>query len=380
MKKLLIKNTRFINSIRPDQPQNTDILITDGCIEKVEPSICVSGEHDIYDVSGSYVSQGFIDMHTHIAVPGMTQFKGREMGIDIEQYGIQSGVTTLIDAGTFGSETVQTAIDYVKSRETQVLFLLNASKTGIQPFKAELENLENIDIQSAKKAYTENTDYIVGIKARASKSACGSADIRAIVKAKKLACELELPLVVHIGNAPPRIEEVLYLLTKGDVVTHCFHGKLNNAIVDEDYHLRPEVVKARERGVLFDIGHGSESFNYEVARRLFSYGFDADIISTDLHSMNCLGPVFGLPLTVSKMLTLDEEITHWIPKVTANPAIAFCMEISSEGYIGNQAGLTIFDIVSTDETQYDSDKNPIHLNQKIEVKNVVKGNRIIGMK
>ena len=381
MKKLLIKNTQFFGGMNADYLLKTDVLISGGVIEKIAPSIEAEGECEIFDASGSFCSQGFIDSHVHIAVPGMTQFKGMEMGVDIEKYGIQSGVATLIDAGTFGATSIKNAVDYVKKVETtQVFFFMNASKTGIQPGTAELENVNDIDIPAALDAYAQNKDRIVGIKARASVSASGSAGIKAIAKAKELAVKLGLPMFVHIGNEPPDIVDVLNLLTRGDAITHCFHGKLSNAIVNEDYSLRPETIQARERGVLFDVGHGSESFDYEVARRCFSQGFLPDMISTDLHSLNCFGPVYNLPVTISKLLSLDEEITHWIPKVTVNPGRAFHLGVTDGNFIDKPANLVIFNIIPADETQFDSYKNQIHLKKKMHVQAVIKGDHIIEMK
>ena len=380
MKKLLIKNTLFLSGRNAGQAEENDILICDDLIEKIAPSIEADGECEILDVSKGYVSQGFIDSHVHVGVPGMTQYKGMEMGIDIEKFGIQSGVATMIDAGTFGANSIENAIEYTKTLETKVFFLMNASKTGIQPNTPELENLDNIDLQAAQDVYSRNKESIVGIKARASISASGSAGIKAIEKAKELAVELGLPMMVHIGNEPPAITDVLNLLTKGDVITHCFHGKLSNAIVNEDYSLRPETMRARERGVQFDVGHGSASFNAEVARRCFDQGFVSDMISTDLHSMNCKGPVFDLPLTISKMLLFDENIAHWIPDVTVNPGRVFHIGITDGDFIGKPANLVIFRIIPTDETQFDSDKNPIHLMRKMDVQAVFKGDHIIEVK
>lgn len=377
MKRVLIKNTLFLSGENADQAVGNDILICGGVIEKIAPAIEADSDCEVFDVTRSYVSQGLVDSHVHIAVPGMTQYKGMEMGVDVEEFGIQSGVAALIDAGTFGANSIEKAISSTKKLVTQVFFLLNASKIGIQPLTSELENLENIDFHAAAEVCSRNKDCIVGIKARASKSAVGSAGIEAIVKAKELASRLRLPMVVHIGNEPPNIKEVLNLLTHGDVITHCFHGKLSNAIVDEDYSLHSETIRARERGVLFDIGHGSESFNFKVAQQAFHQGFLPDLISTDLHSLNCQGPVYGLPLTISKMLALDDDITHWISKVTVNPKKAFHLGITGDEYVGKPANLTVFHVTSTDETQYDSDKNPIHLKKRMDVLAVINGDHII---
>ncbi len=374
---LLIKNAVVVDSPNADLTKRTNILIQGGIIKGISPDVKEEGITEIIDAAGDYISRGFIDMHTHISVPGVTQYEGYEFGVDIFKWGVDSGVSTLIDAGTFGAETVRPAIDYIEGKDTRVLFLINAAKTGLVPLKPELENVANIDIEAAKTAYDAYKPYIVGIKARASISASGKSGMKAIKKAKELAQALELPLVVHIGHAPPKIEDVLSILTKGDVITHCFHGKLSNAIVNEDYTLKEETLKARERGVLFDIGHGSESFNYEVARQLYEVGFLPDIISTDLHSRNKNGPVFSLPTTIDKFITLNDSILPWIDMVTTKPRQAFHLSGTGELMTGEKADLVQFNVIEAQEEYADSDGNPIEIKKKLAMKTVIKGEKRI---
>jgi dihydroorotase len=239
--------------------------------------------------------------------------------------------------------------------------------------KPELEDMENIDIDAARSAYKKYGSRIVGIKARASVSASGKSGIRAIRKAKELAQALDLPIVVHIGHAPPTIEDVLSLLTEGDIITHCFHGKLSNAIVNQDYTLKNETLEARERGVLFDIGHGSESFNFLVAKKLMDVGFLPDIISTDIYAKNANGPVFSLPITIDKFITLNGSILPWTNMVTAAPRKAFHLTESGELAAGEKADLVVFTTVPAQMEYEDSDGNPIPITKKLKMKLVIKG-------
>jgi dihydroorotase len=243
--------------------------------------------------------------------------------------------------------------------------------------KPELEDMENIDIDVARSAYKKYGSRIVGIKARASESASGKSGIKAIRKAKELAQALDLPIVVHIGHAPPSVEDVLSLLTEGDIITHCFHGKLSNAIVNQDYELKRETLEARERGVLFDIGHGSESFNYLVAEKLIDVGFLPDIISTDIYAMNENGPVFSLPTTIDKFITLNDSILPWINMVTTAPGQAFNLPESGELAVGQKADLVVYSTVPTEMEYADSDGNPIPITKKLKMKLMIKGRKRI---
>ncbi|MDY6867402.1 MAG: amidohydrolase/deacetylase family metallohydrolase [Chloroflexota bacterium] len=377
MTDILIKNAVVVD--RPDSnlERKTNLYIKDGIIQSISPTLEESITSDVIDVDGRYVSPGLIDMHTHITVPGITKIKGHEFGIDVQKFGVETGVSTIIDAGTFGADTITPAMEFTQDKDTTVLFLLNAAKTGLVPMKPELEPMENIDIEAARSAYKRFGSRIVGIKARASASASGKSGIRAIRKAKKLAYELDLPIVVHIGHEPPLIKDILALLTEGDIITHCFHGKLSNAIVNKDYELREETLAARERGVLFDIGHGSESFNFFVAKNLFKIGFLPDIISTDLYALNSNGPVFSLPATIDKFIKLNNSILPWINMVTTAPRKAFHLSESGELAVGQKADLVVFSTVLTEMKYEDSDGNPIPITKKLKMELLIKGrNRI----
>jgi dihydroorotase len=376
MEKLLIRNVIKANESNPTTVP-FDVLVQDGMIADVGESLPAQDIETVFDARGTYISHGLMDIHVHVSVPGYTQFHKQEMGVDIEQYGYRTGVNTLVDAGTFGADNIQAAIDYASQKITKVLFLINASRTGIQPGGPELEDLDKINIEAAEKALADNPERIIGVKARASISASGKSGITAIARAKALAVALGLPMVVHIGNAPPPIEEVLNLLTEGDIITHCFHGKRSNAIIDENNKVKPETLAARDRGVLFDVGHGSESFNYAVAQQMFQNGFLPDSISTDLHVLNARGPVYSLPVTVDKLMTLNDSLYPWINMATEAPRKAFKMPAGDPLAIGQTADLALFRVEPAAMDYLDSDGNSISIRKKINVIRTVKGSLLL---
>ena len=103
------------------------------------------------------------------------------------------------------------------------------------------------------------------------------------------------------------------------MITHTFHGKESNWIL-KDGKLKPEALRARARGVLFDVGHGEASFSFKTAKIAFPQGFIPDTVSTDLHCRNIDGPVYSLPLTMDKMMALGISLEDVIEMVTARPA------------------------------------------------------------
>ncbi|MBI1939998.1 MAG: amidohydrolase family protein, partial [Acidobacteria bacterium] len=188
--------------------------------------------------------------------------------------------------------------------------------------KGELLDLRYCDPNLAVKVATENRDLIVGFKMRFSDFLTGANDLEGIRRARTAADETGLPLMVHVGGPHSPFGELLKHLKKGDVVTHTFNPR-QPGILDDSGKLRPEVLEAQARGVLFDVGHGAGSFAFEVMERALGQGFRPDTISTDLHAFNINGPVYDFPTTLSKFLQLGFTLPEVIAKSTDHPARAF---------------------------------------------------------
>ena len=125
--------------------------------------------------------------------------------------------------------------------------------------------------------------------------------------------------MVHIGDTPNRLGDILVELRRGDILTHCFTG-MPNGIISQDGTVIPEAREAMKRGVIFDVGHGKGSFSFDVARNALRQGVEPNTISSDLHSYNVNGPVFDLATTVSKFIHLGLPIETAVAKITSTPA------------------------------------------------------------
>jgi dihydroorotase len=110
-------------------------------------------------------------------------------------------------------------------------------------------------------------------------------------------------------------------LRPGDVLTHAFRP-FPNAPCNAQGTIKPEVRRGRERGVLFDIGHGMGSFAFKTGRAMLANGFLPDTISSDVHALCIDGPAFDLATTMSKFLCLGVELGEVIKAATENPAHA----------------------------------------------------------
>lgn len=342
-----------------------DICIEDGIITEIEDNINpVEGINTIY-LDDETIAPGFIDIHTHI-------YRGTALGVNPDDVGIKRGVTTLFDAGSSGPKNFHDFLDKnIDSSITSVFALLNISYNGLEELRYELADINNIRADEVKNAVDKYRYYIKGIKARASATTVGQLGVKPIELAKEIASNLELPLVVHIGNYPPNIDDVLGVMGNGDVITHCFHGKANG-LLDEKGNLKKSTQKAIEKGVCFDIGHGTSSFNFNTAKKAISLGFYPDIISTDIYKDNINGPVYSLETTINKLIALGIDIGSAIRKVTTAPARLFKLQGYGKLEKGFCGDITIFSINEEKKILIDSDGNSIETNKLIKTSHVIK--------
>lgn len=352
MEKLLLKNGYLIDKSERLIRFKADVLVEDGFITRIAENI-EDPEAEAIDCEGLFVAPGFIDIHTHVYE------KVTKLGVNADRVGVEKGVTTVCDAGTAGPENLQDFIDTViKPSRTRVFSEMHFSKRGLE-ITPEADDESKYDFNLAEKVYNENKKYICAIKARASNTTVGQLGIKPIKEATEFAHKIGLPLYVHIGRALPYIEEVLDTLGKGDMITHTFHGKESNWIIRDD-KVKPEALRARARGVLFDIGHGEASFSFKTAKIAFPQGFLPDTVSTDLHVRNIDGPVYSLPLTMDKMMALGITLEDVVEMVTAKPVEYFKFSVPigklKEGYCGD---FTVFELEHGEYEYLDSDKNEL---------------------
>jgi dihydroorotase len=170
---------------------------------------------------------------------------------------------------------------------------------------------------------------IGGVKLRAGHQMVGDDPRPALALALEAADALGLPLMVHVIDMRMPLPELLVQLRPNDVVTHCYHGN-EGGLLDEDGRVWPEAVAARERGILFDVGHGAGSFTWRVARAALAQGFPPDTISSDIHAHNHAGPVHDLPRTLSKLLHLGLPLAEVVAAATSRVA-AHLAHLAPEG-------------------------------------------------
>jgi dihydroorotase len=200
------------------------------------------------------------------------------------------------------------------------------SHAGIYGFSntvmvGESEDIRLMDPVTAAEVADANRDVIVGIKVRVGRHASGDQGVAPLDIALQVAEETGLSLMAHIDEPPPSYEEVIARLRPGDVLTHAFRPFPNSPATAQGT-VKPAVIAARKRGVLFDIGHGMGSFAFKTARAMLANGFQPDTISSDVHALCINGPAFDQVTTMSKFLCLGMSLPEVIKASTANAAFA----------------------------------------------------------
>jgi dihydroorotase len=321
--------------------ETRDIILADGVVSRIDEKSEPSSDSKQYDLSGKVVVPGLIDLHTHVYW-GVSHY-----GIEADRHCLARGVTTVLDVGSAGSFTFPGFRRYVIDRsQTQIFAYLHVAGEGmISPDVGELEDIRWIDTERAVRMCEEHRDIIRGIKVRLTPSIVGENGRQALAKARRVADEARLPLMVHPNGSHVSIRNILKQMKPGDIVTHCFHGK-KTGILDERKKLRAAVLEARERGVLFDVGHGKGSFSFEVARGALDQGFLPDTISSDLHTYSLPGPAVDLVTTMSKFLHMGLSLQEVVQKTTLAPSKALGAE-SELGTlrIGTVADVSVLEVI-----------------------------------
>ena len=371
---LLIKGGKVIDPSQGLEAE-LDVAVRGGKIASVAPEIPEGQAGQVIRAQGKIVTPGLIDIHTHV-FPYVGPY-----GIEPDPYCVRRGVTSVIDAGTSGAFTFPAFRRFIIERSsTRIRALLHVVSIGMVAGSTdnmgELEDLRYCVPKLAVETANQNRDLIVGFKIRLSEHYTGPNDLEGMRRARAAADEAGLPIMIHIGGSYTPLKEFLALMKKGDVVTHSFNSH-PHGLLDAGGKLTPEVVEARQRGVLFDVGHGAGSFSFEVMEKCLGQGFSPDTISSDLYSANINGPVYDQLTTLSKFLVLGMSLHDVIARSTVNAARVFNFgaEIGTLKP-GAEADVSVLELKDGEFPFTDSDAKTRTGRQKLEAVTTVKGGKV----
>lgn len=302
-----------------------DIGIRFGTIEMLDADIPATRAQKLIDASGKLVTPGLIDLHSHVYPYGSA------IGIPADELIAQQGTTTCVSAGDAGANNFAGFRRFIAAQSrTRLYAFVHIANIGLSAFPvAELYNIDFAQVDACARTVAENADIAIGVKVRMSENVIAKNGLEPIKRAI-MACERSgtpAKLMVHIGGVETSqlMSDILNLLRPGDILTHAYSGAPNIAgtftNIVQDGKLLPAALAAKQRGVIFDVGHGGGSFDYTVAEEAIKQGCPPDVISSDIHVFS--GNTPGMPYltwVMSKFLNMGYSLEQVIAMTTNAPA------------------------------------------------------------
>jgi dihydroorotase len=302
-----------------------DIGIRWGMIEAVEPDIPADRALGVLSASGKLVCPGLVDLHSHVYPYGSA------MGIPADELLTFQGTTTMVSAGDAGANNFAGFRRFIVGQtRTRLYAFVHIANIGLTPFPLpELYNIDYAVVDACAKTIAENSDIAIGVKVRMSENVIARNGIEPLRRSIEAAQQAGggARVMCHIGGVetPKLMSDILDMLRPGDILTHAYSGLPNNAgaftNIVQDGRLLPAATAAKQRGVVFDVGHGGGSFDYTVAEAAIAAGATPDTISSDIHVVS--GNTPGMPYltwVMSKFLGLGYPLDQVVAMATVNPA------------------------------------------------------------
>jgi dihydroorotase len=326
-----------------------NIAIEDGRIAAVSSTPLDRPGATVVDCTDRLVLPGLVDIHSHVH-DGVF-----DVAVPADEGHLHRGVVFVNDAGSVGVSGLRGFRTHTYERaDVGVSCYLNVSSVGLVNIHvSEFAEPSAVLIEEAAKAIVENPDMVRGVKVRLSESETGDQPLERLAQAIDLAERGGVRLMAHVGATTCSYGDILEVLRPGDMVTHCFHGKAKGIV--EDGRVIPAAWEARERGVLFDVGHGTTQ-----SRR------------------NWYGPAYDLASVLSKVIALGMPMGHALHAATARPAEL--LGIADQGYgtitVGGIAAITVVEERAQTDVMPDArdDRLEVH---RLEPTLVVHGHQVV---
>jgi dihydroorotase len=375
---LLIRNGHVID---PRNGVNAvmDVAVTGAKIARVAAGIDPARARRVADATGLYVVPGLIDIHAHVfyGTEKDSYLSNGESAVPPDNHSFRSGQTTLVDVGGAGWRNFPQFKEQVIDRaRTRVLSFINIVGSGMKGGPVE-QNLADMDARLTAMRIRQHPGLIVGIKVAHYNGPEWDPVTRAVAAGR----ETNVPVMVDFGgHTPPLSLEDLLLkhLRPGDILTHTYaHVSGRIPIVDEKGQVRPYVLEARKRGIIFDAGHGGGSFLFSQAVPAMKQGFAPDVISTDLHTGSMNSGMKDILNTMSKFLNLGMPLQDVI-KANSSKA-AEVIKRSDLGHLsaGAEADIAVLNLRRGRFGFIDTAGGKLAGDQKLECELTVKGGQVV---
>lgn len=354
-----------------------DVAISGGKVAAVAADLNPALAKQTVDVNGFYVTPGIIDIHVHV-------YHTREpegLSVMADSHSFRSGVTTMVDTGTAGAKHFlhfkRTVIDQVKTRVFAYVNIVDLGMIG--DFE---QDIRTMDPELCAATVLMYPDICVGVKTAhywtrlpwdAEHPPWVAVDLA--VAAGNIC---KKPVMVDFWPRPPERsyqELILEKMRPGDIHTHVYAQQF--PILDEQGKPNRFLFEARERGVIFDVGHGAGSFWFRNAYPAMQNGFSPDSISTDLHTRNVHGVVVDMQTTMSKILNCGMPLQEVIYRSTVTPAREIGHPELGHLSVGAEADVAVFNVLDGDFTFVDCGRAKMKGNRKFDCVMTLRAGEIV---
>jgi len=371
---IVLKNGHIID------PKNkidaiSDIAVKDGKIVKIGKGIDTGASKKTIDATGLYITPGFIDIHTHVFTGSKPEtFADGSLSVSPDDFTLRNGVTTVVDAGTSGWRNFPVFKEQVIDRsKTRILAFLNIAGSGMRgsPYEQDMTDMDAYMTSLVAKKYP---DVVVGVKIGHFEGSDWAPFDRAL-EAGKLSNK---PLFVECHLPQFSLEDQLKKMRPGDIITHSFE-KIDERmpVVDEQGNLRPFVLEAKKRGVLFDLGHGGAGFWYSVAIPAMKQGLPPNTFGTDLHRFSMNAGMKDMLNVMSKYMAMGMNLNDVIQTATWNAAKAIKHEELGNLSEGSVADIAVLRIRDGKFGFVDAGGNAIEGKQKFEAELTLREGKVV---
>ncbi len=371
---LLIKNGLVID---PKNHINAkkDIAVSNGKIAKVADNIPAAHSKKTIDAADMYVVPGLIDIHTHVFVGSKAdKFADGIFSVSPDDFTFRSGVTTVVDAGTSGWRNISLFKEQVIDKsQTRVLAFVNIAGSGMsgQPLQ---EDINDMNADSAANIVEKYKEIIAGIKIGHYEGSDWTPFERALEAAKKS----NTPLFVECHLPQFSLEDQLKKMRPGDIITHSFEQVSERmAVVDEQGRVRPFVLAAQQKGVLFDVGHGGAGFWFSQAVPAFKQGLIPNSFGSDLHRFSMNAGMKSMLNIMSKYMAIGMSLEDVIIRATWNAATSIKREDLGNLSEGSVADIAILSVMNGKFGFIDAGGNRLEGNRKLEAELTIRAGKIV---
>ena len=371
---LLIKNGLVID------PKNQidsilDVAIANGKIAKIAKNIPASQATKIVDATGLFVTPGLIDIHTHVFVGTRPdKFADGILSLSPDDFTFKSGVTTVVDAGTSGWRNFPVFKNQVIDKsQTRVLAFLNIAGSGMSG-DPDQQDINDMNSKLASLTVQKYPEIIVGIKIGHYEGSEWTPFETALEAAKKS----DVPLLVecHLPQLP--LEEQLNRMRPGDIITHSFEKVSERmTVIDEQGHIRPFVLDAKKKGILFDVGHGGAGFWFSQAIPAFKQGLLPNSFGSDLHRFSMNSGMKSMLNIMSKYLNMGMHVEDIILRATWNAAKSIKRDDLGNLSEGAVADIAILSLLNGNFGFTDAGGIKLEGNRKLEAELTIRAGKIV---